>query len=191
MPRAPLVFAQKFFGVPHPAGECAQHEESEFGGGFGQDIGGIGERDLVLVGVGAVDVVEADRDLRHDFQPDLPCFEYLRIDRIAQRGNQAVDAAADFFQDQLLRRRLGPGIDLDLIAALAQQVNRFPDVAKTRNFLSAISSPIKPIRLRERRDSLKADKNKVVGRLKSGERKGPEMTLCGFRSVGPFRDCRY
>src|SRR5207248_2116285 len=71
---------------------------------------------------GAVDVVEADGNLRHNFERALPCFEDLGVDRIAKRGDQAVDAAINFLDDQLLRRRLGAMEDLELVAALTQTV---------------------------------------------------------------------
>src|SRR5213078_328299 len=95
------------------------HEKSELGGRFGQHVGGIGEWNLVLVSVGAVDVVEADRDLRHDLKRVL-----LRFDRIAQRRDQRINAALYFLDDQILGRRLGALKNLELVTALAQTILR-------------------------------------------------------------------
>ena len=67
MPRRPFLVAHEQFALPHFARQHSHHEKCEFCRGFGQHIGGVGEGDFVLVGVGAVDVVKADRDLRHDF----------------------------------------------------------------------------------------------------------------------------
>ncbi len=67
MPRRPLLFPHQAFTLPHLTREHPHHEKRELGGRFGKHVGGVGERNLVLVGVSAVDVVEPDRDLRHDF----------------------------------------------------------------------------------------------------------------------------
>ncbi len=70
------------------------------------------------------------------FERALACLEDLGVNLVAQGGDEAVNAAADLFDDQALRRRVGPGIDLDLVAALAQAIEGcIADVAvaKTRN----------------------------------------------------------
>jgi hypothetical protein len=78
----------------------------------------------VFVRVGAIDVIESDSDLRHDLQAPLPCVEHLRINRIAQCGDQPINAAFHFFNDQFLRRRLGSLEHLEVVTARAQKVLR-------------------------------------------------------------------
>ena len=111
MPRAPLVVAHEVLGGPEPARQAAQDEEGELGGGFRQHIGRMGEWNFVTIGVGAIDVVEADRNLRNYLQRALAGFEDLGINRVAQGGDQAVDTAADFLDDQALRRSFRTGIE--------------------------------------------------------------------------------
>src|ERR1022692_826535 len=53
-------------------------------------------------------------------QRALPRFENLGINRIAKRGDESVDAAADSFDNQVLRRRRGMRVDIHFVAALAQ-----------------------------------------------------------------------
>ena len=121
-------------GAPQFARQVSQREEGELRRGFGEHVGGVGEGNLVAVGVGAVDVVEPDRVLRHDLQRALARLEDFGVNLVAQGGDEAVDAAADFFDDQALRRRLGIGIDLDLIAALAQAIEgRLADVGRGKD----------------------------------------------------------
>ena len=132
MPRRPLLFAHQSFALPHLAREHAHHEKRELSGRFGEHVGGVRERDFVFVRVGAIDVVESDGDLRHDLERPLPRFEYLGIDRIAQRGDQAVDAALHFLDDQFLRRRLRSLEHLKVVTALAQTVLRWIADARRR-----------------------------------------------------------
>ncbi len=122
MPRRPLLFAHQAFAPPHLAREHAHHEKCELGGRFGKHVGGIRERDFVFVRVGAIDVVEADSDLRHDLERPLPCFKHFGIDRISQRGDQAIDAALHFLDDQFLRRRLRALENFEFVTALAKTV---------------------------------------------------------------------
>ena len=122
VPRWPLLLPHQALALPHLTSEHAHHEKCEFGCGFGEHVGCVRERNLVFVGVGPVDVVEADGDLRHDFERALPGFEDLSIDGIAQRRDQRVDAALHFLDDQLLRRRFWAREDRELVAALAQTV---------------------------------------------------------------------
>jgi len=82
----------------------------------------VSEWNLVAVGVGAVDIVEAYGVLRDYFQRPAPGLENFRVDRVAQRGDEPVDARAHLLDDQALGRRLHLVVDLDLIAAPAQQV---------------------------------------------------------------------
>ena len=56
------------FAGPEFPSECTHHEEGKLSGSFGQDVCGIRERNFVLVSVGTVDVVEANRNLCHDFK---------------------------------------------------------------------------------------------------------------------------
>jgi len=106
----------------HFARQHAQHKKSELGRRFGEHVGGVREWDFVFVGVGTVDVVEADRDLCHDLERVFACFKNLGVDGIAERCDQPVDAALHFVDDQLLRRRFGTLENLQLVAALAQAV---------------------------------------------------------------------
>ena len=85
MPVSPLVFASQMLGAPHFAGQGAHHEKCEFGRGFGEDVGGVGEGNLVSVGVGAVDVVETDGDLGDDLQSVL-----ARLETSASIGSRSV-----------------------------------------------------------------------------------------------------
>ena len=55
------------------------------------------ERDLVTVGVGAIDIVKANCDLRDHFQRAFTRFKHFCIDGVAQCGDQSVDAAGNFF----------------------------------------------------------------------------------------------
>src|SRR5207247_730503 len=54
----------------------------------------------------------------------LPCFEHFGIDRIAERGDQSVDAALHFLDDQFLRWRLRSLKHFEIVSALAQTVLR-------------------------------------------------------------------
>ena len=85
--------------------------------------GGVGERDPVPVRGRAVDVVEADRDLRHDLEPrGRPGREHLLVDRVPQRRDEGVDPGADLLEDERLRGRLDLVVDLEVPPALAQAV---------------------------------------------------------------------
>ena len=84
MPIVPLVAASEVLGSPHFARQRAHHEEGEFGGGLGQNVGRVRKRDFVAVGVSAIDVVEADSDLGYDLQSTLAGFEDFGVDRVAQ-----------------------------------------------------------------------------------------------------------
>ena len=78
MPVSPLVFASEMLGWPHFSRQRAQHEKSEFGRRLGEHVGGIGEGNFVAVGVGAIDVVKADRELRDYLQLALSLPRILR-----------------------------------------------------------------------------------------------------------------
>ena len=83
MPESPLVFARKVLCRPHFARQQPQHEECKFGGGFGQNVGGVGEGNLIAVRVGAINVVESDGELRDNFECALASLEKFCIDLIA------------------------------------------------------------------------------------------------------------
>ena len=87
MPISPLVVAGEVLGGPHLARQHAKHEEGELRGSLGENVGRVGERNLVAVGVGTVDVVESDGELGHDFQSVLAGLKDFGIDGIAQRGD--------------------------------------------------------------------------------------------------------
>ncbi len=124
VPRRPFLFAHQALALPHLARKHAHHEKRKLGSGFGEHVGRVRERNFVFVGVGAIDVVEPDGDLRHDLERPLPCFEYFGVDGIAQSSDQPVDPALHFPDDQLFRRRLRPLENVKLISALAQTVLR-------------------------------------------------------------------
>src|SRR5437870_3165682 len=91
------------------------------------------EWNLVPVGVCAVDVVEADGDLRYNFQRALACLKNLSVNRIAQRGDQSVNAGFYFLHDQALRRGVGLGVHFYVVTPLAQHLNRFPNIAGSKD----------------------------------------------------------
>ena len=99
MPIAPFVFAGQVLGSPHAAGERAHHEEGKFCGGFGENVCSVSEWNLVAVGVGAVDIVEAYGNLGDDFEIAFAGFEDLGVNRVAQSGDQAIDSRLHFFDD--------------------------------------------------------------------------------------------
>src|SRR5262249_21597613 len=119
--------------------EHSNHEEGELRCRFGQHICRVSEWDFVTISVNSIDVVEADRNLGDNFKSPLPCFENLRIDRIAQGCDQAIDSALHLFDNQFLRRRLRTLKNLELITALAQEIFRGGSDARsgedTKSFL--------------------------------------------------------
>ena len=137
MPRAPLVFANKVLAGPQFAGESSQDKEGKLGRGFSENVGCVGERDLVAVGIGAVDVVEADGNLGDDLELSLPCFKNLGIDLVAKSGDEAVDSALCFFYDERFGRGFRAWVDLNIVSALAQHLDRVADVAGRKDALRA------------------------------------------------------
>ena len=91
MPVVPFVFTQKMLCRPHLPGQRAQHEEGKLCRSFSEHVGGMDERNLIAVGVGAIDVVKADSNLRHHSEFSLARLEYFSVDGVTQGGNQAVD----------------------------------------------------------------------------------------------------
>src|SRR5215813_1499229 len=84
VPESPPVFPGEMLGGPHAACKIAHHEKSKLGRGFSQDIGCVGEGNLVTVGIGAVDVVKTDGYLGDDFQTAFAGFENFSVNRITQ-----------------------------------------------------------------------------------------------------------
>src|SRR5438128_9236484 len=74
------MFAHETLAVLHLARQHADPSIRDVGGGFREHVSRVRERDFVLVGVVAVDVVEADGDLRHDLKRPLPRFENFSVD---------------------------------------------------------------------------------------------------------------
>src|ERR1700687_264047 len=133
MPISPAIFARQMFGGPEFAGERAHQEEGKLRGRFGQDVGGIRERDFVLVGIGAADVVKSDGDLCDHFERAFSASETLAVDRIAQGGDQAIHTGLHLFNDQALRRSFGPRIDFYVVSLVAKNGEGVSDVAGGKN----------------------------------------------------------
>jgi len=74
-PVNPFIFPRQVFCRPQLAGQRTHQEESEFRGGFGEHVGSIGEGNPMSVGVGAIDIVEANGELSHDFERVPTCVE--------------------------------------------------------------------------------------------------------------------
>jgi len=89
----------------------------------------VRERDFVLVSVSTIDVVEADGELRYDFESTLSGGEDFGVDGIAEGGDQAIDAGLHFLDDQAFRRSLRTGIDLHFVSFVAENVDGISDVA--------------------------------------------------------------
>ena len=124
MPRRPPLFAHQPLALPHLSRQHAHHEKRELSRRFGEHIGCVGKRNFVFVRCCAIDVVEADRDLRHNLQRPLPSFEDFRINRIAQCGDQSVNTAFHLIDDQFLRRRLWSLKHFDVVTAGAKKILR-------------------------------------------------------------------
>src|ERR1700682_3153110 len=114
---------------PHFACQHAHHEEGKLRGCLGEDVGRMSERDLVLIGVGTIDVVESPGNLRHHLQRVLARLENFSIDLIAQGCDQSIDTGFNLFNNQTLRRSFRLGIHFKLIAALPQLVQGIANVA--------------------------------------------------------------
>src|SRR5438876_8513000 len=133
MPESPFVLAREMLGRPHFSRQRSQHEEGELCGGFRENVGSVGEGNFVAVRIGSIDVVKPDGKLRHDFQCASSGGKNLGVDGIAQRSNQTIDSRLDFLDDQLLGRGLRIGIDLDFVASLAKEFDRFTYIAASKN----------------------------------------------------------
>ena len=131
VPGRPLARAHLDLGRVEPARDGPHHEEGVLGGGVGQDVGGVGERDPVAVGGRAVDVVDAHRDLGDDPETrGRAGREDLLVDRVPEGGDEGGDARADLLENERLRGRLDLRVDLHLEAPLAEAVERLAaDVA--------------------------------------------------------------
>src|SRR5271167_464529 len=133
MPVSPLVVTRKMLRRPHFSRQHAHHEKRKLSRSFREHVGSVSERDLVTVGVGAVDVVETDGNLRHYLQTSLARLEYFGVNGVAQGGNQTVDAGFHFLDNQALGWRFGTGIDLNVISPFAQQIDGFPNITGGKN----------------------------------------------------------
>src|SRR5260370_5930255 len=130
VPESPPIFAHQLFAVPKTPRERAHHEEGELGGGVGEDVGGVGERNLVAIGIGAIDVVKAHGELSDDFERALSRLKDFSVDGITQRSDQAIDAAADSLYNQLLRRSFRTRIDFEIVSLFAKAIfRRIADVS--------------------------------------------------------------
>ena len=124
MPRRPLLFAHQSLALPHFARQHPHHEKRELGGRFGEHIGRVRERDFVFVGVGAVDVIESDGDLRHNLERPFPASKTS-----ASIGSRSVviNASMPLFTFSMINffgGASGPWKTFELVAALAQTVFR-------------------------------------------------------------------
>ncbi len=72
-----------------PSGTGQDQGPSDVGGGFGQDIRGIGDPYASLFCLGDVDVIEADREVRDTFEV-LRGLKDLSGDGVCQRGQKGV-----------------------------------------------------------------------------------------------------
>src|ERR1700674_4717609 len=133
MPISPAIFARKMLGGPEFAGERAHQEEGKLRRRFGQNVGGIRERDFVLLGIGAVDVVKSYGILRDHFERTFSGSENFGVDRIAQGGDQAIHAGLHLFNNQAFWRSFGPTIDLNVVSLVAKNVESISDVAGGKN----------------------------------------------------------
>ena len=100
---------------------------------FGKDVGGVGKRNLVAIGICAIDVVETNGNLGHNLQPAFARFKQFGIHLVAQSGNQAIDTRLYFFKNQFLWGRFRLRIDFDLVTTFPQQIERFPEVGGGKN----------------------------------------------------------
>src|ERR1017187_275091 len=133
MPITPLIFARQMFGGPEFAGERAHQEEGVLRGRFVQDVSGIGERDFVLVGIGSVDVVKTDGVLCDNFERAFPGGEHLGINRIAQRGDQAIHTRLYLLDDQAFWWSFRLGIDFDLASLAVKDIKGVSNIAGGKN----------------------------------------------------------
>ena len=133
MPISPLVVAGEMLGWPHLAGQHTQHEKGELRSGFGQNVGRVGERNFIAVGIGTIDIVKTDGNLGHNFQRIIARFKNLGINRIAECGDQPVNARLHLIDDQALRWRYRLRINLDFVSAIAQQVKRLSNITSRKN----------------------------------------------------------
>src|SRR5207249_5091523 len=133
MPIAPLVLPRQMLRRPHPARQRPEHKKSKLRRSLGQHVRSIGERNFVPAGIAAIDVVESHGNLRHHLQRSLARLEDLRINLIAQRRNQPVNAGLDLLDNDLLRRRLRMRINFHLVPSPPQQLNRLPDITSRKH----------------------------------------------------------
>src|SRR5207248_11184571 len=129
VPSSPALLADQFLARPEFARHCSHDKEGELGRCLNKEVGSVCKPNPITVGIRAVDVVEAHSNLRYNLQFAFTSFEYLCVDGIAQCCDQTIDAAAHFFQDRGLRRRVQLGKNFNLVSALTQPIEcRFTDV---------------------------------------------------------------
>ena len=87
----------------------------------------------MAVGGRTIDVVKANGELSDCLESSLPGGEQLFVHLVAEAGDEAVHAVANFFQQQFARWRGGLGLDLQLVATLAETVERGADVTGGKN----------------------------------------------------------
>src|SRR5258708_13428806 len=120
-------------GGPELAGERAHQKEGKLRRRFGQNVGGIREGNFVLIGVGAVDVVKSDGELRDHFERARSGSEDLGIDHITQRGDQAIHSGLDLFDNQAFGWSFGSRIDFHVVSLIAKNVEAVSDVTGGKN----------------------------------------------------------
>ena len=101
LPALPLARAREVVGLDDAPGGRHQERPREVGGGLGEDVGRVGHDDAAAPGGRDVDVVVADRDVRHDLEGGR------------RRENLVVDRADDVTDEPVLapdpRQELGLG----------------------------------------------------------------------------------
>src|SRR5260221_11205817 len=102
MPISPAILSRQMFGGPEFAGERAHQEESKFRRRFGQDVGGIRERDFKLVGSGPVDIVKAHSKLCDPLERAFSGRQGLGVHRIPQGAATTMYAGLAVFAKQAL-----------------------------------------------------------------------------------------
>src|ERR1700681_3150579 len=133
MPISPLILTRQMFGRPEFTSQSPHQEKGKLGSRLRKHVRGICKRNFIFVGVGAVDIVESNGELRHNSECALSGRKNLGIDGIAQSSNQSVNARLHLFDDQTLRRRFGLGIDLKVVTFFAKNVKGVANIAGRKN----------------------------------------------------------
>src|SRR6185369_4540253 len=186
MPVAPFVLTCKVLSSPHAACECSHHEKGEFSSCFGEDVGGVGKRNLVAIGICAIDVVETNGNLRHNLQPAFARFKQFGIHLVAQSGYQPIDTRPHFFKDQFLWGRFRLRIDFDLVTTFPQQIEGFPEIGGGKNteFLAHDSLWLEFSRCSLARSSQSSDRHITLETYFESCRRGRSL---GFKRLQPSK----